>query len=515
MRSARLWKSKRVVTLLLLVLASVGYSSTYHIMDATQPQQLSSQHLRANMGDAATLVVPQQAELRPQEGPQEDFFCSKADIVIYGGAAFSGKSMAILMEAVRHVDKPGFGCVIFRRTYPEIKMQGGLWDKAMEIYPQLGATPRESDLSFTWPSGARVKFAHMQHEKNRFDWQGSQIPLVEFDELPHFTETQFWYLVSRNRLPRAIGVRPYLRATCNPEPGSWVAALLDWWIGKDGFPIEGRSGKLRYFIRDGDNIQWADHPHELSRPEDAKSLTFIAAKIDDNKIGVEMDPGYRATLMALPLYERMVLLGGNWKVRRSKGMRFRREWFGETLETLPPGRARRVRYWDRASTEESPINKSPDRTAGVKVSKYGDLYVIEDCTSFRKTPHEVRKHIAICASQDNAPKDCELWLEQDPASAGKAERADLATGLTRYAPRFAKPTGSKWIRSAPASAAAESGLVKVLRGAWNDEFFRELEDFVDEQQIDVNVSTDYHDDRVDAFTGAFNVLSRGQTVGVF
>jgi predicted phage terminase large subunit-like protein len=453
-------------------------------------------------------------EIRPQEGPQTAFFTSKADIVIYGGAAFSGKSMAILMEPLRHIDKPEFGAVIFRRTYPEIKMQGGLWDKALELYPPLGGVARESDLSFTFPSGARVKFAHMQHEKNRFDWQGSQIPLVEFDELPHFTAAQFWYMLSRNRLPTRMAVRPYARASCNPEPGSWLADLLDWWIGPNGLPIEARSGVLRWFIRDGNNIQWANHRHELARPEDAKSLTFIGARIDDNKIGVDMDPGYRATLMALPLYEREVLLGGNWKVRRSKGMRFRREWF-EVIEQLPPGRPRRVRYWDRAGTEESAISKSPDRSAGVKLSRYGDVYVIEHCEAFRKTPHAVREHIKTIAKQDNSPKECELWFEQDPAQAGKAERGDIAQQLLHFAPRFIKPTGSKWTRSAPASAAAENGLIKVLRGAWNDEFFRELEDFVDEKQIDVTMPDNYHDDRVDAFTGAFNVLSRGQAAGVF
>ncbi len=35
---------------------------------------------------------------RPQEGPQEAFLSSPADIVIYGGAAGGGKSYALLLK---------------------------------------------------------------------------------------------------------------------------------------------------------------------------------------------------------------------------------------------------------------------------------------------------------------------------------------------------------------------------------------------------------------------------------
>jgi predicted phage terminase large subunit-like protein len=438
-------------------------------------------------------------ELRPQPGPQEAFFASKADIVVYGGAAFSGKSMAILMEAARHTDKPGFGCVIFRRTYPEIKMQGGLWDKAMELYPALGGVGRESDLSFTWPSGARIKFAHMQHEKDRFAWQGAQIPLGEIDELPHFTETQFWYLLSRNRLPRDIGIRPYWRATCNPDPDSWVRKLLDWWIGDDGLPIESRSGKLRYFIRNGDDIQWADKISDLARPEDARSFTFISARMSDNQIGIDMDPGYRATLMSLPLYERSLLMDGNWNVRRDSGMRFKRKWF-QIVDTLP-NMEQMKRYWDRAATEANAQNKDPDYTAGVKGGAGpGGLLYVTDVTEFRGTPAKVESTIAAVALADGSHHGlCEQWLEQDPAQAGKAEVHHLSISLAKFSPRFCSPTGDRYVRSGPASSAAEVGRIKLLRGPWNERFLRQLDAFVDERFVDT--PTGYHDDITTAFVG--------------
>ena len=59
-------------------------------------------------------------ELRPQQGPQEQFLSSPADIAIYGGSAGGGKTYALLLEPLRHMDNPGFGVVIFRRDSGQI-----------------------------------------------------------------------------------------------------------------------------------------------------------------------------------------------------------------------------------------------------------------------------------------------------------------------------------------------------------------------------------------------------------
>jgi hypothetical protein len=77
-------------------------------------------------------------------------------------------------------------------------------------------------------------------------WKGAQITLICFDELTHFSAHQFFYMVSRNR--STCGVRPYIRATCNPDADSWVADFLSWWIDPEsGHPIRERAGVLRYF----------------------------------------------------------------------------------------------------------------------------------------------------------------------------------------------------------------------------------------------------------------------------
>ncbi len=74
----------------------------------------------------------------------------------------------------------------------------------------------------------------MQDRDTHLDYAGAQIPLVAFDELTEFLAPQFWFMFSRNR--SVSGVRPYIRATCNPDADSWVADLLAWWMKRVSGP---------------------------------------------------------------------------------------------------------------------------------------------------------------------------------------------------------------------------------------------------------------------------------------
>ena len=260
----------------------------------------------------------------PQPGFQLAALSSAADIAIIGGSAGGGKTYTLLMEASRHQYNPDFGAVIFRRSYPQIMNEGGLWDTSHQLYPQVGAVSRENQLDWKFPSGATVTFRHLQKEKTVQEWQGSQIPLLIFDELTHFTKKQFWYMLSRNR--SLCGVRPYVRASCNPDPDSWVAELIGWWIGEDGLPIPARAGVLRYLTRDGEAYVWGDTPEEVREKAphlfqgelahvQPKSLTFIPGTIFENKKLLEVNPEYLGDLMAQDAETKAQLLEGNWKVK--------------------------------------------------------------------------------------------------------------------------------------------------------------------------------------------------------
>lgn len=432
--------------------------------------------------------------IAPQEGPQFLFLSSTADIVFYGGAAGGGKSYALLLEASRNIEVPGYRAVIFRRTCPQITSAGGLWDTSLEIYSQIGLEPKHSTMEWKNPGAdARIEFAHMQHAKNVYDWQGSQIAFIAFDELPHFEEAMFWYMLSRNR--STCGVVPYIRATMNPDPDTWVRKFIEWWIDEaTGYPIPERDGIVRWFARDKGQIYWADTKEELkTKGHDPKSFTFIAANITDNPALLSKDPGYLSSLKALPTHERARLLGGNWNARAIAGSFFKREWF-EVIDCAPAEMDQECRYWDRAATEVSENSPDPDWSVGVKMKKFRGVYYIMDVRRGRLSPRKVEGMIVRTASQE---PECTQVLEEDGGQAGKMEVQYLTAQLAGYPVDTRRVTRAKEIRATPFSSQCQAGNVKVIRAPWNEEFFSELEGFP---------SKDTHDDQVDAASGAFNYL---------
>lgn len=451
----------------------------------------------AEQGQGAQTII------RPQSGPQTAFLGSPADIAIYGGSAGGGKTWALLMEPLRHVANPQFGAVFFRRSTVQVRNEGGLWDESEKLYPSIGAVPKEHVLQWNFPAGASVSFAHLEHDKTVLNWQGSQIPLICFDELTHFSAKQFWYMVSRNR--SMCGVRPYIRATCNPDADSWVAEFISWWINPDtGLPIPERAGKLRWFVRIGDAIVWADDPAELSdyinpldgQPIPPKSVTFVPAKLTDNAALMAADPGYLANLMALPTVERERLLGGNWKIRPAAGLLFRRGWC-EVVDAIPAG-ARWMRGWDLGATPKTESN-DPDWTAGTKIGKLPDgRYIVAHHCRDRQSPSGVERLIKNTAEADG--KDTQISLPQDPGQAGKSQVTNLTKMLAGFTVRATPESGDK-ITLSPFSAQVEAGNVLVLRGPWNEAWFSSLEGFPEAA----------HDDDADSTSRAFNALLSAST----
>jgi hypothetical protein len=212
---------------------------------------------------------------------------------------------------------------------------GGLWDAVSNIYPLFGG--KSSDTSWYFDNGdfkTEINFSHMQLEKDKFNFQGAEIPFIGFDELTHFSEGQFFYMLSRNR--STCGVKPYIRATCNPDPDSWLRQFLDWWIDPiTGLAIEERAGVIRYFFRQDGKFTWGSTPEEViaSNPyatkELLKTVTFIPAKLDDNPILTEKDPGYRANLQSQSQYEQDILLHGNWNAKKHFGNVFSNAQYAE------------------------------------------------------------------------------------------------------------------------------------------------------------------------------------------
>lgn len=449
----------------------------------------------------------QPSAVRPQPGPQTVFLSSPADVVIYGGAAGGGKSWGLLLEPLRHVDKAQFTCVIFRRTYAQVTNPGGLWDQSLKLYMSFeGARSKGGSLEWRFASGAQVKFGNLQHSGDEYNYQGSEIALIEFDELTHFEEAQFWYLLSRNR--SMSGVKPYVRASTNPDADSWVAKLISWWIDPDtGYPIPERAGVLRWFVRVGDVVEWADTPQELvdrfpGLEVQPKSFTFIPAKLDDNQALLRVDPGYRANLLALPLVERERLLGGNWKIRPDAGNVFNRGWFD--IVPQAPIRGLACLFWDLASTERDLAAADPSFTAAVLMQMTDGVFYVLDCLAFQGGPAEVEgrflAHTRLIAGRMKALNiPLMVRWEVEPGSAGRRESVRFVKMLHGIDAGGIPAQGDKLVRARPLAAQAQVRNVKLVDGEWNDRWLTHMH----------MVPTGEHLDIMDASSGSFNTLVAG------
>lgn len=422
-----------------------------------------------------------------------------ADIIVFGGAAGGGKSYGLLMAALRYKNVPGFGCTIFRRNYNQIFAQGGLWDSSEKLYRGIpGARARRNNGEWWFMKDDRivsaVKFAHIERDEEVHKWQGSQICSIGFDELTHFSEKVFFYMLSRNRSD--CGVRPHIIATCNPDADSWVAKFIAWWIDqKTGYPIPERSGKIRYFIRRDETLYWANTREELWKKfnlqtaeerEEPRSVAFIMSRLEDNKELLRVNPQYMANLKAMSKIERERLLYGNWKIKAAAGLYFKREQLADILDSVPKDVVRWVRCWDLAATEKDD-NDDAAFTAGVLMGKRKDgTYIVADVINKQMSAANVRSTIKLTAQMDRATyKRVRVRLPKDPGQAGKDQAESYIKFLAGFDVTAVAETGSKEARAEPMAAQWQAGNFYLVAGDWNEMFLQQLENFPDSKFKDM------------------------------
>ena len=413
----------------------------------------------------------------------------------------------------------------------------------MSLLPMAGAYPKKTPKpQFIFPSGAKVMFDHLERYTDCLSYQGSQIPLIIFDELTHFDEDVFWYMLSRNRSDS--GVSGYIRASTNPDPDSWVRTFIGWWIGEDGYAIPERSGVIRWFIRVNGEVIWGDSKmemlqYQMEQPITAKkrydsmsqfplygeegilyydretrvykawekgqykdliapkSVTFIASLLSDNAILMRNDPSYLANLQSLPLVEQERLLGGNWKIRPAAGLYFPRSALPPLLEEAPNDVVRWVRGWDLAATDTDE-GGDPAYTASVLLGKRRNgRYVIADATNNRYKAEKVRDLVKQCAVSDKAKyKRVKIRMSVDPGQAGKEQSQSYIKMLAGFSISAVRESGSKESRAEPFAAQWQAGNVEVVAGPWTETLLGQYESFPESKFKDL----------VDAGSNAFNEL---------
>ncbi|MCJ9719741.1 phage terminase large subunit [Agrobacterium sp. SHOUNA12C] len=180
---------------------------------------------------------------------------------------------------------------------------------------------------------------------------------------------------------------------------------------------------------------------------------------------------------------------------RSGGL-FQRGDF-EIVDAVPAG-AKRCRAWDFAASKARP-GRQPDWTVGLRMAEADGIFFVETIARGRWSPAEVERNLKNMATQDGPM--VMIRMPQDPGAAGKADAATKIKLLAGFPIRVLSVTGDKATRAKPASAQAEAGNVKLVRGDWNEVFLDEICAFPNAQ----------FDDQVDAFADALNELALGSS----
>lgn len=205
--------------------------------------------------------------------------------MLFGGAAGGGKSYGQVVDALLFaLEYPGSKQLILRRTFAELDKS--IIRTSLALYPREVYSFNSSSHTGKFKNGSCIDFGYCATENDVYQYQSAEYDVIRFDELTHFTEAQYIYLISRVR-----GANPYpkqIKSSTNPSGvgHGWVKArFVD--AGERGRPFVGGDGMKRI---------------------------FIPSLLDDNRFLCEGDPGYKQRLLALPEREKKALLYGDWNI---------------------------------------------------------------------------------------------------------------------------------------------------------------------------------------------------------
>lgn len=248
----------------------------------------------------------------PQEGQQTHLLTCPYTEIFYGGAAGGGKSDGLLGHFLRHYqeeDARGISVagILFRKEAPQLE---DLIERSKEIYTHVGATYFEKKAMWRFPNGSWLRMRALERDSDYNKYIGHAYTWQGWDEVPTWADVTPIDKM-KSRLRSAKGAKTWWLGTGNPGgPGhGWVKQrFID--PAPDGMtpiPVVLPNGETHYRI-------------------------FIPAKVSDNKILMENDPGYVNQLYMVGKEELVkAWLEGDWNVALGQ---FFSEW-NEPAHVIP------------------------------------------------------------------------------------------------------------------------------------------------------------------------------------
>lgn len=216
---------------------------------------------------------------------QKKFIERDESEVLFGGAAGGGKSYGQIVDALLFaLSYPASKQLILRRTFSELDKS--LIRTSLALFPKEIYSFNSSTHTGKFKNSSIIDFGYCGTENDVYQYQSAEYDVIRFDELTHFTEAQYIYLISRVR-----GANSYpkqIKSTTNPGGvgHSWVKErFID--PAPPGASFTGKDGMKRI---------------------------FIPSSLDDNLFLKKSDPAYKERLLALPEREKRALLYGDWNI---------------------------------------------------------------------------------------------------------------------------------------------------------------------------------------------------------
>jgi hypothetical protein len=234
----------------------------------------------------------------PNPGPQTDAMLSKADQLLYGGAAGGGKSFLTLgLAATEHRRS-----LILRRE--SVELDGLVSDSQKMLDGRgrfVGGDVREWHLS----DGRHIKLGGMKEPDDWKKYRGQARDFMAFDEAESFLENQVASLIAWVR-STVEGQRCRVIFATNPPTtaqGQWLIVWFAPWLDPT-FAKPARPNELRWCITVASKTEWVDGPGTYERDGEtftAISRTFIPAKLLDNPFLASTDYAKRIDNLPEPL----------------------------------------------------------------------------------------------------------------------------------------------------------------------------------------------------------------------
>ena len=235
---------------------------------------------------------------------QSQAFMSEATEILYGGAAWGGKSYLERTSAIRWcVEVGGVQVYFFRRTLPDLRdnhLRGPTsFFHMLEPYLKGGHVKFKAvENEFEFWNGSVLHLCYCDSENDVEKYRGAEIHVLIMDELTHFSEFQYRFLRSRVRIAGLKIPEKYKgrlpRIECASNPGSIGHA----WV-------------KRTFISPKPEMEvWRTDPGEGGMVRQ-----FIPARLSDNPFLTKDDPTYADRLRGLGSDSLVkAMLDGDWNI---------------------------------------------------------------------------------------------------------------------------------------------------------------------------------------------------------